>query len=197
VTIATDAMARLWDAESGVPFAVLRGHEDGIVAMALSPDGQTLLTASVDKTARLWDIRGGNPLMSLVGHGGAVRHVALSPDGKLAAAATEDRTVFIWSMQNGGILATLAGHTDSVALVSFAADSQRVLTVSDKTVRVWRTSDGLSVAVKSFPQVILAAAFFPDGKRVLTGGAGGEARIWDTETGNVTELSRWSCRPTS
>ena len=36
---------------------VLRGHEDAIAAVAISPDNRWLVTGSRDKTARLWDLR--------------------------------------------------------------------------------------------------------------------------------------------
>ena len=37
-------------------------HGDGVVAVAFSPDGKTILTGSWDKTARLWDVATGRPI---------------------------------------------------------------------------------------------------------------------------------------
>ena len=55
-----DATARLWDLTAPDPSAspvVLRGHGDGINAVAISPDNHWLVTASSDNTARLWTLR--------------------------------------------------------------------------------------------------------------------------------------------
>ena len=55
VTASDDKTARLWDAATGAPIAVLSGHEDAVWSAAFSPDGTRVVTASKDKTARLWD----------------------------------------------------------------------------------------------------------------------------------------------
>ena len=54
VTASPDGTARLWDAGSGEPLAVLRGHEDVVTSAVFSPDGRQVVTASVDGTARIF-----------------------------------------------------------------------------------------------------------------------------------------------
>jgi hypothetical protein len=48
---------RLWDAASGKPLAVLKEHTAQVYAVAFSPDGSRIVTASYDGTARLWIAR--------------------------------------------------------------------------------------------------------------------------------------------
>jgi WD40 repeat protein/serine/threonine protein kinase len=78
----TDRAARIWDSQTGKELVILRGHEDRIVSVQFSPDGQRVLTASWDKTARIWDAATGRQLAVLVGHNSSLLSASFSADGK-------------------------------------------------------------------------------------------------------------------
>ena len=70
-------------------------------AVAFSPDGRRLASASDDGTVRLWDPATGAELAALTGHTGQVTAVAFSPDGRRLASAGWDGTVRLWDPATG------------------------------------------------------------------------------------------------
>jgi WD40 repeat protein len=74
----------------------LKGHGKWIRALAVSPDGKVLVSASDDETVKFWDIESGRHFKTLRAHNGAVRGLAFSQDGRRLATAGWDRLVKLW-----------------------------------------------------------------------------------------------------
>jgi WD40 repeat protein len=53
----SDGTVRLWRAGDGGLARTLQGHTQDVNAVALSADGQVLVSASSDGTVRVWGVR--------------------------------------------------------------------------------------------------------------------------------------------
>src|SRR6202790_5259171 len=82
-TAGADGRIAIWTPGNAEPDAVLEGHTAPIAALALSPDGATLASASWDQTVRLWPLAGGAAGVAW-GHTHGVNGVAMSCDGRSA-----------------------------------------------------------------------------------------------------------------
>jgi len=76
----------VWDVASGKLRFVLRGHEGNVYALAFTPDGRWLMSASVDGTIRYWDVTTGAPAATFASSKDG-RWVMISEKGFFAASA--------------------------------------------------------------------------------------------------------------
>ncbi|NJO50529.1 MAG: protein kinase, partial [Leptolyngbyaceae cyanobacterium RM2_2_4] len=92
----------------------LPGHTDTIWAVAISPDGQTLASASFDRSIKFWNLATGELLQTVNAHSDAVRAIAYTPDGKTLASGSGDKTIRVWDLQTQKLVRTLSGHTGPI-----------------------------------------------------------------------------------
>jgi WD40 repeat protein len=168
-----------------VSLYTLQGHTNGIAAVAFSPDGQLIATASADGTAKIWNTLTGKLLHTLQGHTSWIPAVAFSPDGQLIATASADGTAKIWNTLTGKLLHTLKGHTGHVYSVAFSPDGQLVVTASrDNTAKLWNAQKGqLLHTLQGHTDWINSVAFSPDGQWIVTASHDRTAKLWNPQTG--------------
>lgn len=113
-------------------------HPQGVLAIAVSPDGAAVATAGEEGSAALWDLASGRLRATLIGHRSTVRDLRFGPGADEVTTASEDGTVKIWDATTGELLATLLGHTGTVWSVAIDRAATRILTASiDGTARLW------------------------------------------------------------
>src|SRR5205085_9377831 len=136
----------------------------------------------------LWDACHRGRLMSWSTHGGQVMAMEFSKDGKTLATAGWTGAK-LWNLQLGSKSATPARFLalGNIWAIAFSPDGKTLVTggtgTDPKSIRHWDVQTGKEWAHRL--GILLAAravAFSPDGKFVA-GGGGGEAKIWDGETG--------------
>jgi WD40 repeat protein len=86
---------RIYDRE-GKSTQVLEGHQDKILSVDWSKDGQLLVSGSTDKTVLIWNPKG--TLLEKLKIGEAVTGVAISPDNKLLAVSSWDKNIHLYDL---------------------------------------------------------------------------------------------------
>ncbi len=177
--------AEIVDLSAGQTHRVLVGHTQQVNAVAFSPDGTLIATASADGTARTWVTASGQPRTILTGHTSTVNAIAFSPDGTLIATASADGTARTWVTASGQPRTILTGHTQQVNAVAFSPDGTLIATAShDRTARTWDTASGQPrTTLTGHTRQVNAIAFSPDGTLTATASHDRTARTWDTATG--------------
>ena len=167
----------------------LTGHKGWVRAVAISPDGNWLVTSGSDRTFRLYATTNWLLTRSIdTGHAAPVNAVAISPDGTWIATGSEDATVRVWDLSTGNLTTTIEGHAGPVNAVAISPDGTWIATGSrDKTVQVWNlASRTMRMAMKGHQGPVRAMAISPDGTWIATGSEDATVRVWDLSTGNLT-----------
>lgn len=76
------------------------GHKDFVLSVALTPDGEWVLSGSKDRGVQFWNPRTGETQLMLQGHKNSVISVAPSPQGELFATGSGDMRARIWKYGN-------------------------------------------------------------------------------------------------
>jgi WD40 repeat protein len=164
---------------------LLEGHTNHVLAVAWSPDGQQVVSASADNTLSIWEVANGQAVRTLQGHTAAVTAVAFSPDGTQLVSASQDGTVRLWDVASGATLYTLQGHTDAVNAVAFSPDGGQLASASsDNTLRIWDVTSWQTVrTLEGHMDAVNAVAFSPDGGQLASASRDTTLWIWDVASG--------------
>ncbi|PSO77343.1 MAG: hypothetical protein BRC40_02010, partial [Cyanobacteria bacterium QH_8_48_120] len=77
----------------------IKGHSGWVNSVAMSSDGQTIVSGSDDHTIKVWNLDTGELLHTLEGHSDSVNSVAISPNGRTIVSGSKDETVKVWQVQ--------------------------------------------------------------------------------------------------
>jgi len=184
------------------------GHSLPVNAVAFSPDGRLLATASQDRTVKLWDTATGIEVRTLAGHAkakrttghGGARDIAFSPDGRLLATAGNDGMIKLWEVATGSEVRTFTGHPRGVTDVKFSPDGRWLASHGGEpevgfgpySARLWAVGTGQMIRrlenVNSQDDVVFSSdgrwvAWRPDARDPER-----SVRLWEVASANAPRL---------
>ncbi|MCP4361881.1 MAG: hypothetical protein GY796_28040, partial [Chloroflexi bacterium] len=181
---ATDALYRAIQASQQA--FTLAGHTDRVNDTAVSPDGQSIATASSDNSVRLWNTVTGQAISAFEGHTSPVTSLAFSSDGVHLISGSEDSLIILWDVESGNRIRVLQGEDDgAVRAVAFHPDNERVgVGYEAGTARIWNTRTS-SALLRQLEHVgpINDIIFINGGQQFATAGSDGTVVIQNSDTG--------------
>lgn len=180
-----DQTLRIWDAQSGRELKSWRAASDRLTAVAWSPDGRRIASAS-ERTINLWDAAKGTRLRALEGHTQEVACVAWSSDGGRLASGSADSTIRIWDGDSGRELGVLGGHEKAVTALAWSPGGRELVSAAgDARVVIW----DLATCAKRLDyrghggHQVTSLGWSPDGRRIASGSEAATIKVWEAATG--------------
>ncbi len=179
---------QLWrqhDAAWSGPVSLPNPPKQGLVSLALSPDGRRLAAGSIDGIAHVWDVGDPPRYRGLTDrHPNTVHAVVFSPDGSRLVSSGADK-VFLSRLPASDTEMihrddTLEGHQGEVRALAISPDGRRLASASTEgLVRVWDLETSTRKPLRNWllDGPVYRLAFAPDSRHLAIGNGNGTVYI--------------------
>ena len=133
-----DCTVRVWKISTGETVYRLQGHTQKVYSVVLDHGRNRCISGSMDTLVKVWSLETGSLLYNLEGHSSLVGLLDLQRDRLVSAAA--DSTLRVWEPKTGLCKSVLSAHTG--AITCFQHDGQKVISGSDRTLKMWNIRSG-------------------------------------------------------
>ncbi|KAA1476178.1 WD40 repeat-like protein [Dentipellis sp. KUC8613] len=212
-----DKSIRLWtyapstSSDTGLSFtlhaAIPTVHTKTVRALAWSPSGTTLASASFDSNIGIWQREGEEDggedaagewdcVATVEGHETECKSVAWSASGNLLASCSRDKTVWIWEAEPDAdfeCMGVLMEHTQDVKCVAWHPNEEILASGSyDDTIKLYLddpSEDWFCFAtLTGHTSTVWALAWAPGGRYLASASDDCTIRIWKR-----VETHKWEC----
>ncbi len=164
--------------------STLNGHSSWVLALAASPDSQTLVSGGLDDRIIVWDLLSGDADKILDGHTKPINGLAITPNGKTVVSCSDDISIKFWRLSTGSLERSLSAHTRDINSIVVSPDGQFLVSgAEDRTVCAWHLDTG--ALLRSYPEVsgmIRSVAISGNAQVVACGGLDNKVRVWSFNT---------------
>ncbi|CCI35113.1 WD40 domain-containing protein [Microcystis aeruginosa] len=168
-------------------FQTLKGHQENIGAIDVSPDGKIIASAGEDQTIKLWQRETGKLIYSFVGVNEPLQTLAISPNGKSIIAGGLDGRISQWQLETKQYKSSFFArvnapdsHDGVILQLAFAANERFIVSASnDKTLRIWGYHTGeLKRTLIGHEEAVNTCAISPDSQIIASGSDDKTIKLW-------------------
>lgn len=127
VTSAENNLLQRFSMADGTVRAFPAVHDSWVQALAVTPDGNTVVSGGGDGRLVWWDLQSAEiaAIRTLDAHSDYIRSLSISLDGQWLISGGYDRAVHLWDVATGTLVRSWHKHEMNVYSVQFLPDSKR------------------------------------------------------------------------
>lgn len=174
-TLHNFGIASLRNLSDGTEVQQWKSREGGFTTVALSNDGNRVITGTSWGVIQLWHSQQAEALQKFLTHDGGAYAISLAADADIALMATGDQStgqynVRLWDISKWQELHNFKGHHWMVTSVAITPDARRGASGAyDAAIRVWDLALKKQIAcLRGHSGRIQSLSFSRDGKRLLS-----------------------------
>jgi WD40 repeat protein len=152
------------------------------MAIALSPDGKTLVSSSRDRTIRIWDLDAREEQFT-ISEPALIFTITLCPDTSIFITKSRDQVCKTWSLRNGQPIDTPWEELQTMRPRTIASVIQthgnRLISGSQNTIRIWDLQQGKEECIlRGHTSLVSAVASNPKPLLIASGSEDRTIKIW-------------------
>lgn len=187
VSASENATVHVWQlADMQLKVTVQEGN--GILDMAVSPDGTKIATADIDGTVHL--LAGDGSQKTLLfrekGFPQSISSISFSPDGKYLLFGEWAGRAILWDIANNEPQLVLNGFGDLVECVAFSPNGKQIaIGIQRGTVVLFDIASKQQLQVLKGQGLAESIAFSPDGTLLAEANSSNSIELWDVGSGQL------------
>ncbi|PAX53826.1 WD40 repeat domain-containing protein [Brunnivagina elsteri] len=196
-----DETIQLWSLSTHKLIRTFPGQKDGVQAVLITPDTQTLISAggtaktNSDKAIRITSLKNGKLIGNLNSHTLGITALAMTPDGQTLASGSYDKTIKLWNWKTRTLTNTLIGHNSWVRSLAIRPDGKILVSgggspdeKTDSSVKIWDLATGKLIrTIPGNSSSISYVGFTADGQKIVSGSET-EIKIWNANNGELVNI---------
>ncbi len=178
-----DNQIRLLNFKEAMVRKTFKGHQEKILELAFSHDGNNIMSVSIDGEIKVWDIQGEREIICFSDKTAPLTAAKFLPEKNLVFLATgdSDPKITAWDLRTQKQIRTFERAILPSSNISVSIDGKLALSggLTDGSLNLWDIQHGkLSESVKAHENGTFVVSMTTDGTKALSGGNDRRPKLW-------------------
>ncbi len=185
ISVSWDRTLKIWDFARGTLINTLEAHDQGILALAVTGNGDYhLATGGFDQTVKLWTLASDGSNLELdqifLGHLGSIHGLDFASRWHFLVSGSYDQTLKQWNLEQETEEFSSYDSLGAIYALAVAPNQDFIAAAGgDGTVSLWQLGSGEKIAVLSGNvSSVESLAIAADGQIIAAGCVDGTVKIW-------------------